>query len=124
MTFIHLLSRMSVLNPEISPSHIFKDKYQELPQYVLMNPHGHGEGLRAMTYPLEIYRKVEVPRAWLAQKEFLEIRSHFFSRFVMSYHEREDNKFEICTRSSCEVTGEGLEEFKNLFNQQEEKNAQ
>ncbi len=123
MTFIHLLSRVSVFLPELSPDVIFKEKFKDLAQFVLLNPHGHGEGLRALTYPTQIFRKVEVPRTWLAQKEFLEIRSHFFSRFVMSYHEREDDKYEICTKDACEVNGDGLDHFKNLFHQKEESNA-
>jgi len=123
MTLIHLLSRLSVFEPKFSPDHIFKNKFSEFSQFVLLNPHGHGEGLRALSYPLNIYRKVEVPRTWLANKEFLEIRSHFFSRFIMNYHERNDETYEICRRDACEVSGKGLENFKNLFHTKEESNV-
>jgi uncharacterized protein YyaL (SSP411 family) len=123
MTLIHLLSRLSVFNPELSPDIVFKKKFPEYAQFVLLNPHGHGEGLKALTYPLNIFRKVEVPRSWLAKKEFIDIRSHFFGRFVMNYHERDDEGYEICTKLACEISGKGLENFKILFENKEESHA-
>lgn len=123
MTLVLLLARMSVFKPEFSPAELFKTKYQDYSQYVLSNPLGHGEGLRALTYPMNIMRKVEVPVEWLEKPEFLEIRSHFFSRFVLDYHEREDDSYQICTSTACEVTGKGIENFQNLFQMKEEPNA-
>jgi uncharacterized protein len=123
MTFILLLSRLSVFKPEISPTEVFKDKYESFAQYVLTNPLGHGEGLRALTYPLQIFRKVEVPIKWLEKPEFVEMRSHFFSRFVMDYHTRDDDSYQICTSTSCEMTGKGIDQFENLFKAKEEPNA-
>lgn len=119
---IHLLARVSVFDAALSPEVIFKEKFQEMGQFFLLNPLGHGEGLRAMIYPLSIFRKVEVPKDWLEKPEFLEIRSHFFSRFVMDYHERDTESFQICTKSSCEAQGKGLEQFQDLF-KTKEKNA-
>lgn len=123
MTLVHLLSRASVFQAEFSPMEVFKNKYQELSQFVLTNPLGHGEGLRALTYPLNIFRKVEVPLEWLDKAEFLEIRSHFFSRFVLDYHTRKDDSYQICTTSTCEVNGKGLNNFQDLFKMKEEPNA-
>lgn len=115
MVLTHLLARCSVFNPEFSPENVFKEKYALIPQFVLTNPLGHGEGLRAMTYPLNIFRKVEVPRSWIENPAFLEIRSHFFSRFVLDYHARDEESYQICTSSTCEVTGKGIENFQTLF---------
>lgn len=123
MTLIHLLSRCSVFNPNFSPEEIFKDKYEELSQFVLTNPLGHGEGLRALTYPLTIFRKVEVPVEWLEKPEFLEIRNHFFSRFVMDYHTRKDDSYQICTKNSCETSGKGIDHFQEIFKMKEQSDA-
>lgn len=119
MTLVHLLSRCTVFKPELSPEEVFKDKYAEMAQFVLSNPLGHGEGLRALTYPLNIYRKIEVPFEWLEKQEFLELRNHFFSRFVMDYHNRKDESYQVCTSSSCEVSGKGMENFQALFKAKE-----
>lgn len=115
MALVNLMNRLAVLDPSLSPDSVFGERFKELPQFVLSNPLGHGEGLRALTYPLDIFRKVEVPREWLGQPEFLEIRSHFFGRFVMEYHSRDTESYQICTRAACEVAGKGLENFRGLF---------
>lgn len=123
MTLVHLLARMSVFKPEFSPDNILKDKLAELTQFVLTNPLGHGEGLRAMTYPLQIFRKIEVPFEWLQNPEFLEIRNHFYSRFVVDYHNRKDDSYQICTKEACEVNGSGLQNFKDLFKAKDNSDA-
>ncbi len=122
MTLVLLLSRFALFNPAYAPANILKDKFENLPQYALTNPLGHGEGLRALTYPQEIFRKIEVPTEWLEKEEFLNIRTHFFSRFVMDYHDRKDDSYQLCTTSACETSGKGLEQFQNLF-QMKEVNA-
>ena len=115
MTMVNLLSRISVFKPELAPEAIFGEKYQDMIQHALSNPLGHGEALRAFTYPQQIYRKIEVPLKWLELPDFLEMRSHFFSRFVMDYHTRDEDSYQICTREACEVQGKGLAEFQNIF---------
>lgn len=123
MTLVGLMNRMSVLEAKFQPEEVFGEKYKEFAQFALTNPLGHGEGLRALTYPKEIYRKVEVPRSWIEKTEFLEVRNHFFSRFVMCYQSQDDESYQICTRNSCEVQGKGLDKFQALFNAQEETNG-
>jgi hypothetical protein len=123
MVLVHLLSRLSVFNPELSPENVFGEKFNDFSQFVLMNPLGHGEGLRALTYPRDIFRKIEVPADWLKNSEFLQMRSHFFSRFVMDYHTRDNDSYQICTSKSCELTGKGFEKFKELFQAKDESNA-
>ena len=76
-----------------------------------------------MTYPHEIFRRIEVPFAWLEKPEFLEIRQHFFSRFVLDYHKRDDESFQICTREACEVAGKGIEKFQATFQSKEQLDA-
>ena len=123
MTLVHLLSRLSVFNPALSPDTIFGEKFETFAQFALTNPLGHGEGLRALTYPMPIFRKVEVPFEWLEKVEFLELRNHFFSRFVMDYHRRGDDSYQICTKEACEVTGKGLDKFQELFKAKEQPSA-
>ncbi|MFP5387098.1 MAG: thioredoxin domain-containing protein [Bacteriovoracia bacterium] len=123
MTLVHLLSRMSVFRPDISPTEVFKNKYENFAQFVLTNPLGHGEGLRAMIYPLNMFRKVEVPIEWIEKQEFLQMRTHFFSRFVLDYHERHDDSYQICTTKECEVTGKGIDKFQELFKMKETPDA-
>jgi hypothetical protein len=115
MTFVHLLNRISVLDNKFSPEEIFGENYLAFAQFALTNPLGHGEGLRALTYPKDIFRKVEVPLAWLEKPEFLEMRNHFFSRFVMTYQSADTESYQICTRTTCEVQGKGLDKFRELF---------
>lgn len=119
MVLLQLLMRCSVFNPDFAPEKVYGEKFQEFAQFSLLNPLGHGEGLRALTYPHQIYRKIEVPTTWIEKPEFQELRSHFFSRFVMDYHERGDESFQICTRDTCEVTNKGFDEFQNLFKAKE-----
>ncbi|MGE3611474.1 MAG: thioredoxin domain-containing protein [Bacteriovoracaceae bacterium] len=123
MTLIHLLERMSVFRPELSAENIFGEKYQEFAQFTLINPLGHGEGLRALTYPSHIFRRIEVPRSWIENLEFRELRSHFFSRFVMDYHSRDNETFQICNKKECEHQGKGFAEFKKLFTQKDQQDA-
>lgn len=115
MTMIQTLNRLKVFNPALDPKEILGEEFEMLAQYTLSNPLGHGEGLRALTYPTVIYRKIEVPQKWLGHVDFIELRSHFFGRFVMDYHTRSDEEWQICHATACEATGKGLDEFKALF---------
>jgi uncharacterized protein YyaL (SSP411 family) len=119
MTFVHLLHRMSVLDAKYAPEDIFGTHYAEFAQFALTNPLGHGEGLRALTYPKDIFRRVEVPLAWIEKPEFLEMRNHFFSRFVITYQDTDTESYQICTKTSCEVNDKGLSKFRELFKMQE-----
>lgn len=123
MSLVLMMSRLSVFRPELSPQEILKNKFEDLSQFVLSNPLNHGEGLRALTYPINIFRRIEVPIEWIESVEFINMRSHFFARFVIDYHSRKDDSFQICTNTSCEVDGKGIEMFQGLFKGQEESNA-
>jgi uncharacterized protein YyaL (SSP411 family) len=123
MTLLLLLNRASVFDQKYMPETVFGEKYGDFAQFTLTNPLGHGEALRALTYPKQIFRKVEVPKSWVDSPDFLEMRSHFFSRFVVDYHDREDESYQICTREACEATGKGVEQLKSLFQVKENPNA-
>jgi hypothetical protein len=60
--------------------------------------------------------------AWLDKPEFLEMRNHFFSRFLLTYQSKDSESYQICTRSTCEVEGKGLVKFRELFKMQENNN--
>lgn len=123
MTFVILLSRLSVFREEFRPEKVFGEKLQDMIQFTLTSPLGHGEGLRAFTYPQDIFRKIEVPQKWNENVEFQEMKTHFFSRFVLDYHSRDEETYQICTREACEATGKGFDAFKVLFKVREEKDA-
>lgn len=122
MLLIHLLRRAELFDNKFNVHALFPN-YEEFAQFALLNPLGHGMGLRTLTYPAPIYRKIEVPQSWLQKPEFLEIRSHFFARFLMSYHHEENEKFQVCNTQSCEVANEGFDNFKKLFTMNKEENA-
>lgn len=122
MTFIHLINRLSVLDTKYDAETLFGENLQEMAQFALTNPLGHGEALRAMTYPKDIFRKVEVPLAWIEKPEFLEMRNHFFSRFLVCYQNTDNESYQICTRNSCEVQGKTLAKFRELFKMEEVTN--
>jgi uncharacterized protein YyaL (SSP411 family) len=123
MTLSILLSRLSVFREDFRPEVVFGDKLQDMIQFALTSPLGHGEGLKAFTYPQDIYRKIEIPRAWNELTEFHEMRAHFFSRFILDYHDRSDDSYQVCTRDACEAQGKGFDHFKTLFKVREEKDA-
>lgn len=115
MTLIQVLNRLKVHRAELAPAELFGEEFEMFAQYTLSNPLGHGEGLRALTYPTMIFRKIEVPQAWLGNADFIELRSHFFNRFVMDYHTRDQNSWQICHATACEAQGKGLSDFQSLF---------
>lgn len=126
MTLIQVLNRLKVHRAELAPAEIFGEEFEMFAQYTLSNPLGHGEGLRALTYPTMIFRKIEVPQAWLGNADFIELRSHFFNRFVMDYHTRDQDSWQICHATACEAQGKGLSDFQSLFiaPEAQENNAQ
>lgn len=118
-SLLGVTSRLSVLIPEFHPLEYWGAKWQFWVQHALVNPLGHGEALRAYTYPLEIMRKVEVPRMWINEGAFQNLRAHFLGRFVLTYHERNNEEWQLCTRSACEKQGKGLQTLLETFMPQE-----
>jgi uncharacterized protein YyaL (SSP411 family) len=86
----------------------------------LQNPLAFGETLRALVYPEEAYRKIEVPLTWLKNHSFQQFFTNFSTRFALSYHENENENWQICTTKECELQGSGIEEFGKVFSSPEE----
>lgn len=112
-TYLQLMRRAAAL----FSNHKFLDEIMNLQgalRNVILstNPVNAGESLRALTYPPEAYRVLKLPKAWAQKEEFLKFIPFFLPRFVISYHLDETNEiFEICSMNSCEVKGEGFDQF-------------
>ena len=78
---------------------------------ILRNPINSGEGLRALTYPDQIYRSINLPRSWLQNSKFTSFMSYFMPRFVFKYHDDTGPHWEICSLKECQLQGNGLDEF-------------
>lgn len=122
-TFIKLIKRYSVLFSDQSKLEKYKDAIENLRQHALQFPLAAGEALRAMTFPIEAYRKIEVPQEWIDELEFKKISMFLSSRIVLDFHTRGDHFFQICHMNACEKTGSTFEEFKKLFQPSGESNA-
>lgn len=116
-TYISLMRRASILflNRDYEDRILsLKDK---VTQTVLkVNPLSAGESLRALSYPNEAYRVMKLPKAWTQKEDFLKFIPFFLNRFVFDYHaENNDETFEICNASACELKGHGLQEFMSVL---------
>ena len=112
LSSLHFLTRRARVlfaNPELGSELLSNN--EEFKQKVLMSPIGCGEGLRANTYPDNIFRVVKVPRNWLSEKDYLQFINFFMPRFVIEYTDVTDNKWQVCNLQSCELQGEGLQNF-------------
>ncbi len=120
-TLIAILRRGALMFEEVGIELLdqCKDFIEYATQCALQNPLGHGELLRALTYPENIYRKVQVPRSWLQKAEFMAFIPHYSPRFVLDYHDLEDDSWQICTFNSCEFQGKSFDEFKSVFESDE-----
>jgi len=112
-TYLQLLRRYQVL----FKSNQFSDLYNSLKEKsihdILKNPMNSGEALRALTYPDNSFRTLEIPTNWIENEEFLNIMPYFLHRFTITYHKEDNQKFQICSMESCEIEGNGIEEFKS-----------
>lgn len=79
----------------------------------LQNPLMFGETLRALTYPDEAYRSMQIPIEWLKKNIFSKYYPHFSVRFAINFVE--DSKWSISTYKEVEVAGESLKEFEEIF---------
>ena len=114
-TLMTLIRRFATL--ELDREYL--DKMEDIKEFMthlsLQHPLAHGEALRALTYPDDVYRKITVPKKWLFEGEFTRFLPHFSQRFVLEYHEDENVKWQICTLKECELQGDGIEEFIKVF---------
>lgn len=110
-TFILLSKRAAVLFADHNYQTAISELEETLTHTVLrINPVSSGEALRALTYPREVYRVMKVPRIWIQEEKFIKMTPFFLARFVIDYHD-EGQAWQICTMNSCELTGNGIDEF-------------
>lgn len=110
-TLLHLVRRASVLFKDKDLLDDFKELQEKMTHEVLKNPAGSGEGLRALTYPMEAYKTIQCPKAWLDREEFANFISYFLPRFVFEYHEDTAETWEISSIDQTELNGEGFDNF-------------
>ena len=74
-----------------------------------------------MTYPDPAYRKLEIPRAWFKENDFLMLFPNFSFRFAICAHEKDETSWSITSKESSEpeMNGHGIEDFKKVFTPQE-----
>ena len=53
---------------------------------------------------------MKVPRTWIQEEKFLRMIPFFLTRFVIDYHD-DGSDWQICTMNSCELKGNGVDEF-------------
>jgi len=113
--FSQCLRKIKVLYPEENWDHITTPMDEGIRKMTLLSPLGCGGGLRALCYPKAVYRKLEVPAAWLKEKDFLDFRAHLPARFVLDYHERNDQSWQVCSIHACTEQGKDLADFKKIL---------
>lgn len=110
-TYCSLVRRTAVLFKDDKWLKASEGLLISLTQQALRNPIVSGEALRALTYPTSTYRAMEVPQEWQSQSAFQELISYFMPRFVISYHQRGNDEWQICNLTACELQGTGIESF-------------
>ncbi len=121
-TFILLVRKWYPVTLKHEQLEIINELLRDKKKEILMNPFGYGEALRAVTYPQEIYRKLEVPVSWLKEQQFIQFLPFFSNRFTLIYHEDQKNFWQICHSSACERQGNDIESFVKVFSQNKETN--
>ncbi len=122
-TLIILLRKWSLVDSDIEELLNKTDKNLEvLTHLCLKNPLGFGESLRGLVYPTEAYRKIEVPKSWYDDGSFFEFFPNFSARFALCPVEQDDNSWQICTATECELKGSSFEEFRKVFKPQNTEN--
>lgn len=120
-TYLGLLRKWSSVENDFREYLIEMDPFiQTLTHLSLQNPLAFGETLRALVYPDEAYRKIEVPLGWLKNRSLHPFLVNFSVRFALKYHQEDNDNWQICTLKECELKGSSLAEFKNVFTPQQE----
>lgn len=108
---IGVIRKGVVLFAENNWSEKIKPVMERMIQECLRNPLGAGEALRSLTYPPNAYRVIKIPKSWLKQSKFIQFQSYFMPRFVFDFHQEEKETWQICSMISCDLQGEGIEDF-------------
>ncbi|WP_417336356.1 thioredoxin domain-containing protein [Halobacteriovorax marinus] len=110
-TLIQITRRAAILFGDREYLDRVKDIQEDFIHESLKNPLSSAEALRALSYPDSAYRVVKLPTKWLENPQYINFMPYFLSRFVLDYIPGDEDKWEICNLSECEITGNGLEEF-------------
>ena len=114
-TYYLLARRASILEQDQDLKEETKNMMENVVHEILKNPINAGEALRAFTYPDEAYRIIKVPKDWPTDSRYTGFIPYFLPRFVLSYHD-EGSEWQICGSESCELQGDGLENFIQTLN--------
>lgn len=115
-TFILLIRKWKLVDKELAEVEKTMSQLSEnLIQMSLQNPLGYGETMRAFVYPDMAFKRIQVPLKWLKENKLVNLFTHFSTRFVMNYHEENNEHWEIHNANECEFKGLSFEEFDNIF---------
>ncbi len=123
MTLCSLVKRARILFMDEEIGEELNGYMEDSKHFILRNPINGGEGLRTHSYPMAAYRAVKLPKPWLQNNQFIQFMAYFLPRFVLDYHNEENEKWEICNLKQCELNGEGLESFMNTLRPPKENQA-
>jgi len=119
-TLISITRRGALLFQDPKILEPIKELEENLVYEVLRYPFGSGEALRALTYPLKAYKVIKVPEEWVKEPKFSKFITYFLPRFVIDYVEGEKEKWQICSLETCELQGEGIDNFMETLAPKEE----
>lgn len=121
-SYLLMCRKWSLCYPELSKlAQDFAEFTAQAKQLSLQNPLGFGELLRALTYPDEAFKKLEVPMQWLKENRLSKLFINFSARFVLTYTSKDE--WQICNHNSCEFQGKTFEEFERVFKGKEKDEA-
>ncbi len=119
--FIFNLRKWQVVTPDFTSFLGDLAFIKDITHISLQNPLAFGESIRALIYPDEAFKKVEVPFFWIKNAELQKLQTNFPARFALTYHEREDESWQICNHKACELNGDGFESFSQVFSPKQEE---
>ena len=111
-TFVELLRKHSTLTQNRQLEEKFSPVVEELKQWTLRQPSHMGQALRALTYPDHAYGLLTLPRHWIGQQAFEALTNFLLARIVLNYHDDPGERWQLCNREQCLLTGTGLEELR------------
>lgn len=109
--YLSLLRREAALTLSQSNLNEMKVIFENATHLTLKNPLAGGEALRALSYPEMAYKRVTVPKSWNDAPKFRQFLPFFMPRFVVNFHEDQNDHWEICSLTSCEKSGTGVDSF-------------
>jgi len=111
-SFVLISKRLAVLFKDQEVLDLLSSIEEKMGQTILkINPVNAGEALRALTYPIEAYRVIRVPKSFSTDEKFKSIMAYFLHRFVLDYHTEDEKTWMIENMKEVELKGMGLDEF-------------